>query len=40
MNVKLTEQGKKKIIELISQYLCPAVANGEDMKERENMAYA
>lgn len=36
----LTDSAALKAIELISQYLRPAVANGEDMEARDKMAYA
>jgi alcohol dehydrogenase len=36
----LTDSAALKAIELISQYLRPAVANGEDIEARDKMAYA
>jgi len=36
----LTDSAALKAIELVSQYLRPAVANGEDMEARDKMAYA
>ena len=36
----VTDSAAIKAIELISQYLRPAVANGTNMEARENMAYA